>query len=59
MKYQYILNNELLFETNDASEFYSYLINLEDYKQAFNSTMFNLLVKSKGYICNMADASGN
>lgn len=57
MKYQYILNSKIVFETNDASEFHYYLINNEKANQAKNSILYNLLEQSNGYICNMATAN--
>jgi hypothetical protein len=56
MKYQHILNNELLFETDDVSEFLSYLLNDKRAAQAKNTILFNLLDKSNGYICKMVNA---
>jgi len=56
MKYKHILNGKLLFETNDASEFFSYLMDKET-SQAKHSVLFNLLDKSNGYVCNMVSAS--
>lgn len=55
MKYQHILNGELLFETDDTTEYYSYLIKSENY-QLMHSTLYNLLEKSNGYIANMSQA---
>jgi hypothetical protein len=54
MKYQHILNNKLLFETNSASDFFHYLMNNPDAKQAKNNILYNLLESNKGYICEMS-----
>lgn len=56
MKYQYILNNTILFETNDLSSFFHYLMTEKDAQQAKNSILYNLLEKSNGYICKMETA---
>ena len=53
MKYQHILNNEVLFETNDVSIFFSYLLTDSRAQQAKNSILYNLLEQSNGYVCNM------
>lgn len=55
MKYQYILNGEIIFQTNNVSEYYGFLVNRQD-KQAMYSVLYNLLEQSKGYLCNMASA---
>ncbi len=54
MKYQYILNDVILFETNDVTIFFSYLLTEPKAEQAKNSILYNLLEKSGGYTCNMA-----
>lgn len=55
MKYQHILNGEVLFQTDDAGEFFTYLITNEKAQQAKNSVLFNLLEKSGSYICSMVN----
>jgi hypothetical protein len=57
MKYQHILNGKLLFETDDSSEFFSYLISTKETNQAKLSILYNLLEKSNGYICEMVSKS--
>jgi hypothetical protein len=59
MKYQHILNNEVLFESNDASEFMLYLLTNDKAKQAKYSILYNLLEQSKEYICNMVSAKSS
>lgn len=54
MKYQYILNKEVLFETNDPSEFMTYLMTDPKAYQAKYCVLYELLEQSSGYICNMA-----
>ena len=56
MKYQHILNGELLFETNNVSDFFVYL-NTKENNQAKSSILYNLLEKSHGYVCNMINSS--
>lgn len=56
MKYQYILNNKVLFETNDAEEYFTYLITSTD-KQLMHAVLYRLLRQSGGHICNMVTAS--
>jgi hypothetical protein len=51
MKYQHIINGNLLFETDNVSEFFMYLLK---FPQERNSTLFDLLDKTNGYILNMA-----
>lgn len=53
MKYQHILNDEILIETDDLSEFMTYLINDDRAKLARFNILYNLLDKANGYICNM------
>lgn len=52
MKYQYILNNTLVFETNDVQEYFQFLIGRAD-KQVMYRVLYNLLEKYDGYICNV------
>ena len=56
MKYQHILNKEVLFETDDVSAFFTYLLTDERAKQAKNSILYNLLEQSDGYHCIMMSA---
>lgn len=56
MKYQYILNGKIIFQSDSVSEYYSFLVNKED-KQTMYSVLYNLLEKSNGYICNMVSAT--
>jgi len=56
MKYQHILNGEILFETDDVSTFFGYLMSNPKAQQVRNSILYNLLEKSNGYICNMVSA---
>ena len=58
MKYQYILNKKILFETNSPTEYFRYLLNLED-NSLKNDILHDLLGKSNGYICEMATAQTN
>lgn len=57
MKYQYVLNGEILFETNNAEEFWRYLVFVIKEPHIKESVLYNLLEKSGGYKCNMATAS--
>lgn len=52
MKYQYILNGILEFETDSASDFMTFLLK-EENRQVRNSVLFNLLKKSDGYKAKM------
>ena len=56
MKYQHILNDVVIFETNNVSDFFHYLLTDSDAQQAKNSILYNLLEQSGGHICNMATA---
>ena len=51
MKYQYILNGTIIFETNDASTYFAYLMQHEQLK---NSVLLNLLHNAGKYTANMA-----
>lgn len=55
MKYQYILNDKIVYQTDSASEFFVFL-NKPENTQERNSILYNLLEKSGGYTCNMATA---
>lgn len=57
MKYQHSLNDKVLFETDDASVFMEYLITDPKAMYAKNSILYNLLVTSDGYICNMVSVT--
>lgn len=57
MKYQHSLNDQILFETDDASLFMEYLMTDPKAVYAKNSILYNLLVTSDGYICNMVSAT--
>jgi len=57
MKYQYILNGEIMYQTDDASAFFHYLMFTEGAKQAMHSTLYQLLEKSNGHTCSMVSAS--
>ncbi len=59
MKYQHILNGEVLFETDDASKFQHYLMNDPRAAQAKFSILYNLLEKSGGYVCKMETVGFN
>lgn len=56
MKFQYILNDKVLFETNDFLEYITYLYALDDHGQAKHSVLYRLLEKSGGHICEMVNA---
>lgn len=51
MKYQYKLNGKIIFETDNLSDYCTYLYNNP---QVRDSVLYNLLDKSNGYIANMA-----
>jgi hypothetical protein len=51
MKYQYILNGEIKFETDDVYEYMKYV---QSNYQLNQSVLFNLLLKAEGYIANMS-----
>ncbi len=53
MKYQYKLNGNILFETDDCVEFMQFI--LAD-PQISNSILYNLLDKAGEYTCSMATA---
>lgn len=53
MKYQHILNDRVLFESDSVDEFFTYLLTYPLVAQARNSILYNLLIKSNGYVCNM------
>lgn len=55
MKYQYILNDVIIFETDNAHEFFQYLTNNTD-KQMMNSTLYGLLDKAGSYKLSMYQA---
>lgn len=57
MKYQHSLNDKVLFETDDALVFMEYLMTNPKAVYAKNSILYNLLVTSDGYICNMVSAT--
>lgn len=50
MKYQYKLNDKLLFETNNVSEYVQYLIK----NNVATNILHNLLDMNNGYIAEMA-----
>lgn len=56
MKYQHILNGELLFETNDTSKYFQYLLSKGN-TQLMHSVLYRLIDQSGGYIANMSQAS--
>lgn len=51
MKYKHIRNGELIYETNNASEFVKYLLTDPRAQQIKYSVLYNLLEKNDGYIC--------
>lgn len=51
MKYQYKLNNEILFETDNVMDFFEYISTKDSYVR--DSVLIRLLEQSKGYIVNM------
>lgn len=53
MKYQFILNNVIIFETDNVSEYFSFLLKPENV-QIKNSVLYDLLEKSKSYTADMA-----
>jgi hypothetical protein len=57
MKYQYILNDKIIFETNDASEYMLYLLTNKEAEQIKYSVLFRLLEQSNGHICNMVSVN--
>lgn len=56
MKYQHILNGELLFETNDTTEYFQYLLSKGN-TQLMHSVLYRLIDQSGGYIADMSQAS--
>jgi len=56
MRYQYILNNKIVFETNDITEYFMFLMKNEQLK---NSVLFNLLNKAGKYTANMIKNNNN
>jgi hypothetical protein len=57
MKYQHILNKEVLFETDNATEYFTYLLDIKgDVSQTKHAVLRSLLEKSNGHICEMATA---
>jgi len=54
MKYKYILNDTVIFETNDSSEFMKFLLR-DGNEHIRNSVLHNLLEKN-GYVCDMVTA---
>ena len=55
MKYMYILNNEVLFQTNSAKEYYDYIMNMEEDKYIRYTILLRLLEQSPtGYVADMA-----
>jgi hypothetical protein len=59
MKYQHILNNELLFETDDPGQFVTYLMTDQKAQQAKYNVLYNLLEKSGGYICKLMNTKSS
>lgn len=51
-KYRYILNNEVIYETDDAREFVTYLLTNPEASQAKYSVLYNLLENIGHYTCN-------
>ncbi len=51
MKYQYRLNGQIIFETDNISEYFKYLYENPTLRDA---VLYNLLDKSNEYIANMA-----
>lgn len=54
MKYKLIINNEVVYQTDNAEDYYIYLINHKN-QQFLQTILYNLLEKSNGYVCNMAN----
>lgn len=52
MKYQYKLNNEILFETDNVMDFFEYISTKSPHVK--DCVLIGLLEQSKGYIANMA-----
>ena len=52
MKYQYILNEKIVFETNDVKEYIDFI--LKD-SQLSTAVITDLLSKSDSYKCKMAN----
>jgi hypothetical protein len=49
MKYQYILNKELLYETNNTSEFLAYLVA----NSIAYTVLYDLLKQTEKYTCEL------
>jgi hypothetical protein len=54
MKYKYILNNTVIFETNDANEFMMFL--LRDGNEHIRHSVLRNLLEKDGYVCDMVTA---
>lgn len=57
MKYQYILDGQILLETNDVLEYITFIYDLEDQGQSKHAILYDLLVKADGHVCKMATKS--
>ena len=51
MKYQYTINNKVLFETNDM---FKYIDFIKERPQALQAVLVELLKNSEKYQCNLA-----
>ena len=52
-KYQYVLNNEIIFETDDAIEFVTYLLTNPKASQAKYNVLYDLLEKKGNHIISL------